>query len=236
MLDIREINAGYGPSNVLHGLSLTIERGHLTAIFGPNGGGKSTLAKALAGLLPITSGKVVFEGEDVTKLQAERLARNGLLLVPQEGNIFANLSVEENLRLGAGLSRKTPAGAGIEKAFTMFPILKQRRQQTAGTLSGGERQMLAIGSAIIADPKLLILDEPTSGLAPVIVHQLIEQAVKYARSGATVVWMIGDSVDAILPYGDKAVLVHGGQCVGQWTAADMPSGDHLADLYMGNLH
>lgn len=236
LLEADNVVSGYGSAAVLHGASLSVEEGKLTAVFGPNGGGKSTLAKTIAGLLPVSQGVIRFAGGDLSKMRAERISRSGVLLVPQEGNVFANLTVEENIRLGAALRKSHNVRETVSEAYEMFPKLKQCTSQVAGTLSGGERQMLAIGSAVVARPKLLILDEPTSGLAPVVVHQLIEQALKYASTGATVLWMVGDSIDAILPHVDKAILMQHGRCVNVWAKADMPRGQELADLYMGNIH
>lgn len=233
LLKTAGLTAGYGQAPVLHGIDLEIQRGRLTAVFGPNGGGKSTLSYTLAGLLPCKGGVTLFNGTDVSHLGAEQRAKAGVILVPQERNIFPNLSVIENIRLGAALHKDPGKEQLVEKTLEIFPALKDRRDQLGGTLSGGERQMVAISSAIAAGPKLLILDEPTSGLAPVLVDKLIEETLAYAGSGATILWMVGDNAEKILKYADKAFLMHAGHFAGSWTTIDMPSPGKLADLYLG---
>jgi ABC-type branched-subunit amino acid transport system ATPase component len=232
LLGIENVFSGYGVSTILHGVSLQVAEKSLTAVFGPNGGGKTTLVNTLFRLIPAQKGRITFDGSPVLAQSTEDLARRGMALVPQEGNVFRNLSVSENLAIGSVALGSGSAGASIDQAYALFPALEDRSKQLAGTLSGGERQMLAIASAMVARPRLLVLDEPTSGLAPIVVQALIEATVNYARSGATVLWMVGDCAEEILPRADHAYLLQAGTIAGSWQASALPI-SIIAELYFG---
>lgn len=235
LLDIDGLCSGYGNSTILHGLNLAVPEGKITAIFGPNGGGKTTLTHTLMRRLPIQRGRVTYSGRSLNERSTEALVRDGMAVVPQEANVFRNLTIGENLRVAATEAAGNQLTRRLDEAFGLFPALRPRHGQLAGTLSGGERQMLAIASAIVARPRLLILDEPTSGLAPIIVKALIEVAIGYARGGATVLWMVGDCADDVLGRVDHAHLMQSGAITGSWTPESLPKGQSLADLYFGGI-
>jgi branched-chain amino acid transport system ATP-binding protein len=172
VLNLRGITAGYGSGAVLHGIDLTFNAGGATAILGRNGAGKTTIARTIAGLLRPSSGSVVLDGRDLTKLDARRRARSGIALVREGRGVFAELSVKDNLRMGGFPVSPRRRRERTDAALELFPILRERQRQPAGNLSGGEQQMLAIARALIRDPEVLILDEPTTGLAPVIIERL----------------------------------------------------------------
>lgn len=235
LLDVIELVAGYGKTPILHGTSLRVEGGETIALFGPNGAGKSTFVKTLFGLLPASAGEIRFDGQSIVGRPAQGMARLGLACVPQEGNTFPSLSVEENLRVAeAGMAERRRSA--LDEAYALFPILRERRHQRAGTLSGGERQMLAIASAMLARPRLLVLDEPTSGLAPIIVGQLIEQTLAFAAAGTTILWIVGDSAERILPRVSRAYLMQAGTVSGEWAAGAVPDEAAIVELYFGDHH
>jgi branched-chain amino acid transport system ATP-binding protein len=180
-LTTRGLRAGYGPVEVLHGVELQIPSGALTALLGPNGAGKTTLLSTLAGLLPVRSGVVSWAGRDITRLPPDARARAGMLLVPERRGIFPSLSVQDNLEVFAG------RGADLSRAFDAFPVLSERLTQQAGSLSGGEQQMLAMSRALLAEPRLLLLDEISFGLAPRVTRLLFDVVRDLARAGTTVV-------------------------------------------------
>lgn len=233
MLEVIGLRAGYGLVPVLHGVDLHVEEGDLVALFGPNGAGKSTLAKSLFGLLSREMGSVVFDGRPIDRLPTDRLNAMGIAYVPQEGNTFPALSVEDNLLVGLAGRRDINRNGALDKAYAMFPVLGERRRQGANTLSGGERQMLALACAVVLKPRFLVIDEPTSGLAPIIVDGLIQKALEIAHGGATVLWIVGDDASKILPAVDKRYLMRSGVIAGQWSGEEAMSDSDLAELYFG---
>ena len=180
-LSIRELRVGYGPVEVLHGIDLDVPAGALTALLGPNGAGKTTLLSTIAGLLRARSGSIRWQGKECIGLPSDDLARNGMVLIPERRGVFATLSVHDNLEVFAG------RGADLSVAFDAFPILRERRAQQAGSLSGGEQQMLAMSRALLTKPRLLLLDEISIGLAPRVTRLLFDVVADLARSGTTVV-------------------------------------------------
>jgi branched-chain amino acid transport system ATP-binding protein len=180
-LSIRELRVGYGPVEVLHGLDLDVPSGALTALLGPNGAGKTTLLSTIAGLLPVRDGSIRWQGRECVGTPADDLARRGMVLIPERRGIFATLTVHDNLEVFAG------RGADLSQAFDTFPVLQQRLTQRAGSLSGGEQQMLAMSRALLAQPQLLLLDEISIGLAPRVTRLLFDVVADLARAGTTVV-------------------------------------------------
>ena len=180
-LSLRQLRAGYGAVEVLHGVDIDVPRGALTALLGPNGAGKTTMLSAIAGLLPVTSGSIRWQGRECVGVPADDLARRGMVLIPERRGIFATLTVEDNLEVFAG------RGADLSRAFAAFPILQQRMTQEAGSLSGGEQQMLAMSRALLTQPRLLLLDEISIGLAPRVTRLLFDVVADLARAGTTVV-------------------------------------------------
>jgi branched-chain amino acid transport system ATP-binding protein len=230
-LSIADLEAGYEPGlPILHGASLSVTRGEIMAILGPNGAGKSTLIKAVAGLVPVFSGSVQLGGRDITGRAAHLLPHEGLGFVPQTENVFAKLTVAENLELAASILR-APRGR-ISALYELFPDLARQRRLPAGRLSGGQRQMVAVARALVGTPKVLMLDEPSAGLSPKLVGIVFDKLVEVRGSGVTIV-LVEQNVKAALAIADRAaVLVEGRErIVGQ---ADVLADDpQLAALYLG---
>jgi branched-chain amino acid transport system ATP-binding protein len=227
ILELRDVSAAYGHIEVLHGIDLTVGPGEVLALLGPNGAGKTTTVRVLGGLLRPTGGRVLVAGHDVTGASPDGLARAGVCVVPEGRGVFPRLTVEEHLRLVAPSRRDVPRV--IEVAFGHFPRLADRRSQTAGTLSGGERQMLALARAVVQDPPLLVVDELSMGLAPTIVEQLYEHVAHLARSGVSIV-VVEQFAHDVLEVAHHAVVMQHGRIV----RSDTPGAiaDALADLYL----
>ena len=211
LLELREIEAGYGSVRILHGVSFTVERGTVTALIGGNGAGKTTIMRMLAGLLPVAGGALRFAGRDIAAATESARVAAGIVLVPEGRLVFPTLSVEENLRLGA-ISLRARAGAPerLEQMFEQFPRLQERRRLAAASLSGGEQQMLAIARGLMARPELLLLDEPTLGLAPVMCDQVFATVERLRRSGLTILLAEQDARRA-LELADLAYVVENGR-------------------------
>lgn len=208
LLSCESVESGYGKIPILHGVELRVEESEMVAVLGPNGAGKSTLMKTIAGILPLIKGRIIFNDEDISLLKHHALASRGLGYVPQEKNVFADLTVAENLDLGA-FTINNPKEA-IESIYLRFPKLKERFKQKAGTLSGGERQLLAVGSALLLNPRLLILDEPTSGLSPQATETMINLISKIRDDGTAVIWVVEESPKEVLAHVDRVYLLESG--------------------------
>jgi branched-chain amino acid transport system ATP-binding protein len=187
LLELRKLEVAYGGIQAVKGIDLAVEQGELVCLIGANGAGKTTTLKGICGLLPVKGGSIHYQGDNVTGHPAFRLVQRGLAMVPEGRGVFGALTIEENLAMGAYV-RSDTAGvkSDVERVFELFPRLKERRRQTAGTLSGGEQQMLAMGRALMSKPKLLLLDEPSMGLAPLMVQKVFETIVTVAREGVTI--------------------------------------------------
>lgn len=239
MLRIENAVTGYGRIRVLDGLSLDIAEGEVLAVIGPNGGGKSTLMRALCGALPLWRGSVAFASADVTRLSAEQRAEIGLVLCPEGRRIFSSLSIEENLRLGATPLRASlgrdfghAVDEGVARAYAMFPILKERRQNSGGALSGGQQQMLAVARALMARPKLLLLDEPSLGLSPRMADEVYATLRQLKEQGLTIV-IVEEAAGRPLALADKAIVMRNGRIVRREDAAAMRAAGDLAAAYLG---
>jgi urea ABC transporter ATP-binding protein UrtE len=223
LLAVNDVYVRYGPSPIVQGVSLTVDMGEVVAVLGRNGVGKTTLARGLVGLTPVARGHVRMEGVDVTGMSAHRVSRRGVRIVPQGRGIFPRLSVAENLRIGAFLSRD-PEPRVRELLDELFPILWERRQQRAGTLSGGEQQMLAIARALLSAPKLLILDEPTEGVAPVLIDR-IEDALRLLFAEMRMgVLLIEQNLDFAFAMAQRGYVMEKGQIVLEAPIADLRQG------------
>lgn len=231
-LHIEALEAAYEPGlPIVRGASLMVQPGEIVAILGPNGAGKSTLVKAVAGLVPVTSGRVRLHGQDITRTPAHRLVFEGLAFVPQTENVFANLTIAENLELAAAIL-KVDRRASLQTVYTMFPDLERQRRLLAGRLSGGQRQMLAVARALMARPRVLMLDEPSAGLSPKLVGQVLDQLKRVRDSGVTVV-LVEQNVKAALAVADRAaVLVEGRERIVA-PAAELVHDERVAALYLG---
>ena len=207
-LDASNMTGGYGAADILHGCNLAVEKGKIAVIVGPNGAGKSTAMKAVFGMLKLRGGHVMLDGEDITGLSPEDRVKKGMGFVPQTHNVFPTMSVEENLEMGAFI-RKDDFRATMEQVYDLFPILKDKRYQNAGELSGGQRQQVAVGRALMTQPKLLMLDEPTAGVSPIVMDELFDRIIEVARSGISIL-MVEQNARQALEIADTGyVLVQG---------------------------
>lgn len=202
------MTGGYGAVDILHGCTIAVEKGEIAVIVGPNGAGKSTAMKAVFGMLRLRGGQVRLQGEDITGLTPQARVAKGMAFVPQTSNIFTSMTVEENLEMGAFL-RRDDIKATMEQVYDLFPILKTKRHQAAGELSGGQRQQVAVGRALMTQPKVLMLDEPTAGVSPIVMDELFDRIIEVARTGISIL-MVEQNARQALEIADKGyVLVQG---------------------------
>ena len=237
MIRVREVTAGYGRVNVLKRVSLDVEAGELVCLVGANGAGKSTLLRCIQGLLPIGAGRIEIDGQDVIGLSAEKIVRRGLSLVPETRELFSNLTVTDNLFLGAYIHRKEPHSArgredAMQKVFSIFPALAERRTARAADLSGGQQQMLAIGRALMSRPRALMLDEPSLGLAPLLVRQIFAAISELRRSGLAIL-LVEQNVRAALKLATRAYVLETGSIVAEGPADALADDDRLMRAYLG---
>ena len=203
------MTGGYGTVDILHNCTISVEKGQIAVIVGPNGAGKSTAMKAVFGMLKLRGGAVRLDGEDITTLTPQARVRKGMGFVPQTHNIFTTMTVEENLEMGAFIRTDTGIAGTMEQVYDLFPILKQKRYQPAGELSGGQRQQVAVGRALMTQPKVLILDEPTAGVSPIVMDELFDRIIEIARTGISIL-MVEQNARQALEIADKGyVLVQG---------------------------
>ncbi len=233
MLNVNDINAFYGDLQALWGVSLQVNEGELVALVGPNGAGKTTTLKVITGLLKLASGSVNFLDKNISKEASHKIVQMGISQVPEGGRVFAGMSVLENLELGAFVpeARKFK-DQSLEDVYEIFPRLKERQAQQAGTLSGGERQMLAIGRAMMAKPKLLILDEPSFGLAPILVQQMFDMIEKINKQGVTIL-LVEQNVRAALELAQRSYVIENGRVVGEGKGDDLLSFESIRSAYLG---
>jgi branched-chain amino acid transport system ATP-binding protein len=233
MLDLGRIDAGYGTFQALFDVSLEVRAGEAVGVIGPNGAGKTTLMRVISGLLPLRDGAMTLEGRQVGGLPAHRMVEQGIAHVPENRRLFPRLSVEDNLRIGAFIPQARKRFAEqIDWVYTLFPRLKDRREQLAGTLSGGEQQMGAIGRALMSGPKLLLMDEPSAGLAPLVVAQVFE-LVQHIRGEGLTVLIVEQNVQQVLDVVDRAYLLEVGAIKLAGTAAELRNNDFIRKSYMG---
>lgn len=235
LLEIDNVYAGYIEDlNILQGINFAIAEGELVAVIGPNGAGKSTLAKTIFGLLTPNKGTILFKGKDITKLKSDQIVRQGMCYVPQISNVFASLSVEENLEMGAFIL-KGALKSLKDSVYTMFPRLAERRRQRAGTLSGGERQMLAMGRALMLDPDLLLLDEPSAALSPILVNSVFEQIKAINQTGKAIV-LVEQNAKKALMMADRAYVLENGRDRYCGTGAELLNNPKVGELYLGTAY
>jgi len=234
LLDVSDLHAGYGKAEVLSGLALQVPRGRVVTVIGPNGAGKSTLLNSLMGLLR-ARGRIVFDGASLADVPLEERVMRGMSLVPETRELFGSMPVEDNLVLGGyrQMRRGVPQWRrAIERVYTLFPRLQERRLQLAGTLSGGERQMLAVGRALMADPKLLMLDEPSLGLAPLVVREVFRTIAQLRESGVSIL-LIEQNARAALEVSDHGYVLETGAVALQGEAATLARDPRVIDTYLG---
>ena len=234
MLRLEGISAAYGPIRALHGVSISVEAGQFVAIVGPNGAGKTTLFKTISGHVRPDAGSIVFDGHDLLKLAPKDRAHLGIAHVPEGRQVFANLTVLENLDMGATPARgRAEWGRNLERCYALFPVLAERRSQLAGTLSGGEQQMLAIARGLASSPRLLLLDEPSMGLAPIIVDLIFERIQDLHRDNKLTILLVEQRVAEALEPCDWAYVLDVGRCVAQGPPAEVMKDARIKQAYLG---
>ena len=232
LLEVENVYAGYIKDlNILQVVNFKIKPGELVAVIGPNGAGKSTLAKTIFGLLTPNQGKINFKGEDITHLKSDKIVQRGMCYVPQIANVFPSLTVEENLEMGAFILQGSLKQLK-EEIFTMFPKLKQRRGQRGGTLSGGERQMLAMGKALMLKPDLLLLDEPSAALSPILVNNVFEQ-IKAINQNGTAIVLVEQNARKALAMADRGYVLESGRDRFEGSGQDLLNDPQVGELYLG---
>ncbi|HTL76874.1 MAG TPA: ABC transporter ATP-binding protein [Casimicrobiaceae bacterium] len=233
LLALDQVAISYGGIRAVKGIDLEVGRGELVCLIGANGAGKTTTLKGICGLLPLEHGRVMFDGDDVTGRNAFRLVRQGLAMVPEGRGMFGALTVDENLAMGA-YARNDRAGIrhDVERVYVLFPRLKERRRQTAGTMSGGEQQMLAIGRAMMSRPRLLLLDEPSMGLAPLMVQKVFETILAVAQEGVTIL-LVEQNAKLALDVSDRGYVMESGEVTLAGKAADLLDDPKVRAAYLG---
>ncbi|HQX08216.1 MAG TPA: ABC transporter ATP-binding protein [Zoogloea sp.] len=233
ILQLRDTRVAYGAIEAVKGISLELARGELVSLIGANGAGKTTTLNAIAGTLGTAGGQILYDGQAIDKLPAHKRLRQGLALVPEGRGIFTRLTVEENLRMGAYCRRDDEAvEADMERIFGMLPRVKERLQQVAGTLSGGEQQMVAIGRALLSRPRLLLLDEPSMGLAPLVVEKIFEVIASVAAEGVTVL-LVEQNATLALEFSSRAYVMESGAIILSGSGADLLANPKVRAAYLG---
>jgi branched-chain amino acid transport system ATP-binding protein len=235
LLQLEEVVAGYGPSEVLRSINLEVHQGETVCLLGSNAAGKSTTLRTILGMVRTTSGRVMLRGEAIHGMTTPQIVAKGITMVPENRRLFGKMTVRENLEIGANLRNDKPEILGdIERMFTLFPRLKERIGQRAGTLSGGEQQMLAIGRALMARPSILLMDEPSMGLAPILVEQVFETIQEINKEGVTI-FLVEQNANVALSIADRGYVLQTGRIVMHDTAKNLLANPELSKAYLGEL-
>ncbi len=232
LLEVNEIHTFYGNIHALKGVSFEVESGEIIALIGSNGAGKTTTLRTISGLMAPRDGQVLYDGEDISGARADTLVSRGISMVPEGRGVFAKLTVEENLDMGAYTRRDSQVKDDLNAAFELFPRLQERRRQVAGTLSGGEQQMLAIARALMAKPRLLLLDEPSMGLAPVLVDGVFDTIQRIANEGMTIL-LVEQNAHMALQIADRGYVLQSGEVAISDTAANLQQNETVQKTYLG---
>ncbi len=233
MLSLENVSVNYGPIQAIRDISISVSQGEIVTLLGPNGAGKSSSLNAIMGLHPVSSGKIVFDGQSISGMATEKIVRRGMTLTPEGRHVFAGLTIEENLRLGAASRRdRKKIAATRTEVFELFPILKERLHQLGGTLSGGEQQQLAIARSLMSAPRLLLLDEPSLGLAPRIVDQIFNLISDLRSSGLTIL-LVEQNAEMSLEIADRGYVFSNGQIDLVGSSQDLRASDEVAHSYLG---
>ena len=233
MLVLDNISVNYGAIEALRGISMHVEKGEVVTLIGANGAGKTTTLRTITGLLEPKQGSIKFEGEEIGGRAAHKLVAKGICMSPEGRGVFSNLSVRENLQMGAYLQKnRAEIAAGMTRVFEMFPRLKERESQKAGTLSGGEQQMLAMGRALMSKPRLLLLDEPSLGLAPLVVHTIFE-AIEEIRSKGTTILLVEQNAHAALGHSDRAYVLETGEITMEGNSKELANDPRIKEAFLG---
>jgi len=232
LLEIAGLTSHYGRIQALKGIDLSVAEGELLALVGANGAGKTTLLRTISGVQPASGGSLRFLGEDITYTKAARRVRQGIAQVPEGRQMFGPLSVHDNLTLGGYTRDQSAIGDDLDRIYTMFPVLKHKRREPAGTLSGGQQQMLAIGRALMARPKLLLLDEPSMGLAPLLVAEIFE-TIRTLKSAGTTIFLVEQNAHAALSIADRGYVLETGRIVLQDSGPALLANERVKEAYLG---
>ncbi|MDN4173355.1 ABC transporter ATP-binding protein [Nocardioides sp. SOB77] len=232
ILELQDLHAGYRRLEILHGLSMRVDRGEIVSLIGANGAGKTTTLRAIHGLVATTGGRIVFDGHEVQKMRAHQIVRSGLVHVSQDRALFGDLQVVENLEMGAYTQSRSTVRSSLDEVYELFPILAERRTQRADTMSGGQQQMLAIGRAMMARPTCLTLDEPSVGLAPNLVAQVLE-AIKRIRDTGVTVLIVEQNASQALAISDRAYVIESGSIVLEGTGSELADDPRVREAYLG---
>jgi branched-chain amino acid transport system ATP-binding protein len=238
LLELSAVRAGYGHAEVLHDIDLTVGEGELVAVIGANGAGKSTLLKTIVGFVPVRSGTIAYRGARVAAPRPERLVRQGLALVPEGRLLFGSMTARENLELGAygtGRDRRAVTTRALARVNALFPVLEERADQPAETLSGGEQQMLAVGRALMSEPRLLLLDEPSLGLAPLVIAEIFSALDALRAQGVTIL-LVEQDARLALRHADRGSVMRTGRVVLEGPAADLLADESVRTIYLGAWH
>jgi branched-chain amino acid transport system ATP-binding protein len=234
LLEVKNLIVNYGVIAALQGVSLTVRRGDIVTLIGANGAGKTTTLRTISGLLKARSGEILYEGKNITRLAAHQRVKQGMAQVPEGRMVFANLTVAENLRMGAYLVRdKTAIARELDYVFTLFPRLKERGKQIAGTLSGGEQQMLAIGRALMSKPKFLMLDEPSLGIAPLLVHKIFEKIIEVNRQHGITILLVEQNANLALEISSYGYVLETGRILLEDKSAALRENPQVKAAYLG---
>lgn len=231
LLQVEGVRVGYQEADILHGVNLSLEEGQIVSVIGPNGAGKSTLLKTIFGLLQPGNGKISFKGEDITGLRPEKIVQKGISYVPQVENVFPNLSVQENLEMGAFI-RSDDFSHKYKEIYELFPVLEEKRKQKVGHLSGGQRQMVAMGRALMLDPEIILLDEPSAGLAPLLVSNIFEMIKEINSNGISII-IVEQNAKKALEMADHGYVLAMGENVLDDTGAALLANEDIGRLYLG---
>ncbi len=233
LLELKNVCSGYGAIEALKGINIHIEKGEIVTLIGANGAGKSTTLRSITGLVPPSTGEILYEGRILNEVPTHRITAMGISMVPEGRAIFANLTVSENLEMGAYLrTDKAENEKDLDRVFSLFPRLKERRKQAGGTLSGGEQQMLAIGRALMARPRLLLLDEPSLGLAPLLVHSIFEAVDTINREGTSIL-LVEQNANAALKHSHRAYVLETGTIIMEGLSAELIADPRVKEAYLG---
>jgi branched-chain amino acid transport system ATP-binding protein len=232
VLQIQAVGSHYGPIEALHGIDIEVRQGQLVALVGANGAGKTTLLRAISGVQSVSAGAIRFEGADITRMSADRRVRAGICQVPEGRQVFGPMSVEDNLRLGAYTRPKGELAADLERVYALFPVLKEKRALTAGMLSGGQQQMLAMARALMGHPKLLLLDEPSMGLAPLLIREIF-RIVENLRDQGITIFLVEQNAHAALAIADIGYVIETGAIVLSGPGPELLDNEQVQSAYLG---
>lgn len=232
VLQIQGLNSHYGPIHALHGIDIDVRQGQLVALVGANGAGKTTLLRAISGVQPVSGGSIRFDGADITRMSADQRVRAGVCQVPEGRQVFGPMSVEDNLRLGAYARPKSELAGDLERVYALFPVLKEKRLLTAGMLSGGQQQMLAMARALMGHPKLLLLDEPSMGLAPLLIREIF-RIVESLRDEGITIFLVEQNAHAALAIADIGYVIETGAIVLSGPGPELLDNEQVQSAYLG---